>query len=792
MSTAPLLRGQETPNSAQRAAPAEEAGMLMRAWLWLNTVLRPDRGWLALIFSLAVSALPAYILRANQWIRLADSMWLIVTSALAGVVVVWCFAGWRQLVLPARWRALQIVVIGAAVLASGALIVSLLTVRWLPSPASIWLALTTGSTTEMLTHMQLALDRFVTRATLWQMGGAGGGDELIVATALALALYCIGALTAALSRAGKAGMGVALPALLPSAMIALGGGEGRYLFLFGLALALALSIALDNSRLIERWGERRLDFNNDLFVDRWGNALAVGVGALLLAALLSAISLTSISEFFSRIISPVSEQIESASVRAFPEVTFADRTGTGSSGEGSGRTTGLPNEFLLGAAPAVTSERILQLRTSDAAAAINEEIDAPRAPYLFTNAFVEYTGLGWEATPIADRVVLEPNQRRELATMGNRRLLAQSIVRISEPGNAPFSSELLEMGASAVLDVDGAGEAIRLRTSARNYTLLSAPLALSSGELSALPAFDALDNPLPEEFAPYLALPESVTERTRTLGASLVAGIDSPYAQASAIEEYLRTFAYDLTIGSPPDDVTDITDYFLFDLQRGYCDYFATAFVVLARSVGLPARFVAGYAPGDWYPQDRAWLVTAADSHAWPEVYISGPGWVQFEPTSGLSPLARVGGVTSYAAISAPLPSNEAINEESVPFAWNPQMFFWLLPLALTIWALWAAVQSWLRRREDPWQGLEKWGARRGRAREIWETPSEYGVVLAGIMQGSKQRNPEIVNTALRESAALVEAEATRSFAPIAERAAAIDAMRAHWLRLRDLLPRLR
>jgi hypothetical protein len=107
-----------------------------------------------------------------------------------------------------------------------------------------------------------------------------------------------------------------------------------------------------------------------------------------------------------------------------------------------------------------------------------------------------------------------------------------------------------------------------------------------------------------------------------------------------ALETYLRSFPYDLQVARPPEG-RDVVDYFLFDLQRGYCDYFASAMVVMARSVGIPARLAVGYAMGRYDPQREAYVVTEKNGHAWPELYFLGYGWIPFEPTSGLSVLER-------------------------------------------------------------------------------------------------------------------------------------------------------
>jgi len=139
----------------------------------------------------------------------------------------------------------------------------------------------------------------------------------------------------------------------------------------------------------------------------------------------------------------------------------------------------------------------------------------------------------------------------------------------------------------------------------------------------------------------YLQLPDTVTDRTRALAAELVVERDNPYDQATAIETYLRTvLEYDLAVPAPPEG-QDFVDFVLFDLESGYCDYYASSFVVLARSVGLPARIAMGYAQGEYDEEVEAYRVRANNGHSWPEVFFSGYGWIQFEPTVVIDPIDR-------------------------------------------------------------------------------------------------------------------------------------------------------
>jgi hypothetical protein len=73
----------------------------------------------------------------------------------------------------------------------------------------------------------------------------------------------------------------------------------------------------------------------------------------------------------------------------------------------------------------------------------------------------------------------------------------------------------------------------------------------------------------------------------------------------------------------------------LFDIQAGFCNYYATAEVLMLRSLGIPARMVVGYAEGTWVVEENNYQISGKDYHAWPEVYFPTVGWVPFEPTAG-------------------------------------------------------------------------------------------------------------------------------------------------------------
>lgn len=132
----------------------------------------------------------------------------------------------------------------------------------------------------------------------------------------------------------------------------------------------------------------------------------------------------------------------------------------------------------------------------------------------------------------------------------------------------------------------------------------------------------------------FTQLDDDFSERVRQLAQDITAGASTPYEQALALQDHLRTFRYTLTANAGHSD--DHLEQFLFETQEGYCEQFAGSFAAMARSIGLPARVAVGFTQGDQDPNDPAlYIVRGEHAHAWPEVFLAGAGWVAFEPTPG-------------------------------------------------------------------------------------------------------------------------------------------------------------
>lgn len=139
----------------------------------------------------------------------------------------------------------------------------------------------------------------------------------------------------------------------------------------------------------------------------------------------------------------------------------------------------------------------------------------------------------------------------------------------------------------------------------------------------------------------YLQLPRSLPSRVCRLAEIVTAGLQTPYDQAVALERYLRrTIVYDT---QPPERPSgrDYVDFLLFESHRGYCNGYATAMVIMARCLGIPARLAVGYAQGEYDPARGTFRVREGHAHAWPELYFPTYGWIEFEPTASETLLVR-------------------------------------------------------------------------------------------------------------------------------------------------------
>ncbi|MBN1304200.1 MAG: transglutaminase domain-containing protein [Anaerolineales bacterium] len=143
----------------------------------------------------------------------------------------------------------------------------------------------------------------------------------------------------------------------------------------------------------------------------------------------------------------------------------------------------------------------------------------------------------------------------------------------------------------------------------------------------------------------YLQLPVNFSSDIKELSEEVTRGAKTPYDKAARITTYLReNITYKSTIPNPPFG-RDPLEWVLFESKEGFCNYYATAEVLMLRSQGIPARLAVGFSQGEVDKTGASYSIKQRDAHAWPEVYFPKIGWVEFEPTANQNILERPIGI---------------------------------------------------------------------------------------------------------------------------------------------------
>ena len=181
----------------------------------------------------------------------------------------------------------------------------------------------------------------------------------------------------------------------------------------------------------------------------------------------------------------------------------------------------------------------------------------------------------------------------------------------------------------------------------------------------------------------YLPLPNSLPNEVRYLASQIVrdAGAETPFEKADAVKAFLKDQEYSLEIEGPEFGVDGLF-YFLFQTQdepcssvepdcdaskiKGYSQYFGSSAAVLLRAVGVPARFVAGWSPGEYIPEAGMFLLRDNDRHGWTQVYFPDYGWIDYEVTPGRTGTNR-GQLTPTLDLADPLAAGGVGSAEEDP-----------------------------------------------------------------------------------------------------------------------------
>jgi transglutaminase-like putative cysteine protease len=231
------------------------------------------------------------------------------------------------------------------------------------------------------------------------------------------------------------------------------------------------------------------------------------------------------------------------------------------------------------------------------------------------------------------------------------------------------------------------------------------------------------------------------------------------------LEHYRQTFIYTL---EPPKLGKHTVDEFLWQQQQGFCEHFASSFVVMMRAAGIPARVVTGYQGGEYNAADNYLVIHQYDAHAWTEVWLPGKGWVRIDPTAAVAPervqqslgdlqtegvegLLSLGRYRHLRLVAQLRQEWDAVNyrwhqlvigfdgEEQKRFLWSLmgdvsplKIILLLLGVATTVLGL-ISLHLWWRNRPEPLNPIDRYFlrfeqllARRGVSREVGEAPNHF------------------------------------------------------------------
>lgn len=372
----------------------------------------------------------------------------------------------------------------------------------------------------------------------------------------------------------------------------------------------------------QRWQFSRIRFNPEIKRD----FLQIGSGIALAAVLFGAVAPTvlgapQIGDLWRQVSRPV-RSVEESFNRLFSGLqphglAFANPFG---------RTLALLGQRNLGA------ELVMEVKSTE-------------ANYWQAVVYDEYTGTAFQSSDTT-RLAVDPNEpftekfeQRTLVTQTFTVFFPNNtlIFAAPQPQSVDRAAWVETLPAETTPDV-AMWTAINPLGAGDSYQVVSASSVANVAQLRS-----AGTNYAPSIRQRYLQLPASLPDRVRQLARQIVtdAGAQSPFDQASALELWLRTtIKYNEKIAPPPPG-TDGVEYVLFDVKEGYCDYYASAMAVMARSLGIPARIVTGYAAGNFDSQRNLYQVYQYNAHTWVEVYFPKYGWVQFEPTASQPSISR-------------------------------------------------------------------------------------------------------------------------------------------------------
>lgn len=274
-------------------------------------------------------------------------------------------------------------------------------------------------------------------------------------------------------------------------------------------------------------------------------------------------------------------------------------------------------------------------------------VAASRPLYLRTATYDLYTGRGWQRGEGPQRPVAAGDPLFEIPTSERPTVAAAvEVETISVEMRQTFGRNLFTAGSPLIVYApsvvhETAGQPVLGGISTASGLAAGDAYQFSAALSEATEAeLESAGTDYPESVRALYVDASLASERVRNLALEVTVGAENPYQQARALADFLSgddRFTYATTAPlAPPGQ--DVVEFFLFDAEQrgiGFCQHYASAMALMARSLGLPARVAVGFAPGERM-EDETYLVRQANAHAWVEIYFPGYGWEIFEATKSI------------------------------------------------------------------------------------------------------------------------------------------------------------
>ncbi|KPK92529.1 MAG: hypothetical protein AMJ88_10765 [Anaerolineae bacterium SM23_ 63] len=493
-----------------------------------------------------------------------------------------------------------------------------------------------ASVTAAFMDLKDSLDVLLIRLRDWTLALVNGEsifDPVSTAVVWSLAIWIVAVWAGWIVRRRQKPLLALIPAgVLIGTTLAFTGSRTTSLFwLLGTMLPM---LAIVNHEIRQRqWRKIGFQFSPTLSQNIAVWSILLSMVVVVIAALTQSLSIKGIVDFTRRLRSYETTQREQVAESLGMELQQANQSGQIRS-QSNASVPGLNWQHLISLSPKLSDQEVMAIRISPpVGSGEDKEGDmVGTSIYLRRMTYDRYTTRGWK-TGNTEAEEYEAGEQVSQIDLPSHRLVKQELVFIAEPSQAVYAiGTLVTTDQDFTVEwrsADDAFGAFFLEPTNRSQVVSLIPV-VSEDELRA----SGSDYPDWVKTR-YLSLPGMVPGRVLTLARDLTATAPTPYDRAHLIESYLREIPYTLDTPIPPLG-QDVTDYFLFDLQKGFCDYYATSMVVLARAAGIPSRMVVGYVSDRYDPDLEAYLISEDQAHSWVELYFPGYGWVEFEPTAGL------------------------------------------------------------------------------------------------------------------------------------------------------------